>query len=271
LNRNLIMTNSNSIRGAALLASIVALSACVAAQQPAPVAPQLPAAADVIDRYVLAIGGREAVVRPASSRILSTFEYPATGMRGQHEVLSARPNRLLTRLVIAGLGEVRSGYDGEVGWVIEPMGGARIVEGGELAWMQDQAWRMAAIRDASLFASRTTMERAEVDGIGCYKVKLAWKSGRESHDCYGVGDGLLVATFDVQESPNGAIEVTTLFRDYRQFGEVRLPTRTIQRMLQAETVLTIESVEFDVVDVAAFALPPEIRAQRVGRSAGSGD
>jgi hypothetical protein len=264
-----MMKNIRHVRQAALCSSIVLLAACAGAQQPHAATPQLPEASVLIDRYVQAIGGREAVLRPGSMRTVSRLEYPATGLRGQHEVLTAQPDRMLTRLVLPGLGEVRSGYDGEVGWVIEPMGGARIAEGGELAVMRDQAWRTAAVRDASLFISRTTVGETEVDGTRCYRVRLAWKSGRESDDCYGVADGLLVATFETNESPLGAVDVTTLFGDYREFGGVRLPTRTVQRMLQSEIVLTVESVEIDGLDAALFALPPEIRAIRSAQPVGS--
>jgi hypothetical protein len=271
--RSLIMTLQKSDIGVTALALSVFLAGCATAQHtpPAEVTSRLPPATALIDRYVELIGGREAVLRPKSTRTLSTFEYPATGIRGRQEVFAARPNRLLTHLDIPGLGDVRSGYDGEIGWVIEPMGGARIVEGGELAEMHDQAWNTALVRDPSLLISRTTIARAEVDGVACYKVELVWKSGRVSHDCYGEGDGLLVATFHVQELPSGPIEVTTILRDYRQFGEVRLPSRTIQRMMQVETVLTIESVEFDVVDDAVFTLPAEIRARVPARTGGSGE
>src|SRR5688572_14438611 len=53
------------------------------AQPPTPTTTSaLPAARAIIDRYVQAIGGREAVLRHSSIRYLGSFEMPAAGLKG---------------------------------------------------------------------------------------------------------------------------------------------------------------------------------------------
>lgn len=71
--------------------------------------------------------------------------------------------------------------------------------------MVEGANLLGALRDASLFTVRETVERTELNGAACYKVRLVWNSGRETHDCYGVDTGLMVAQVASQESPMGAI------------------------------------------------------------------
>ena len=72
--------------------------------------------------------------------------------------------------------------------------------------------------------------------------------------------GLLVASVNTQESPMGSVSVTTLLKDYKQFGAVRMPTRLEQEMMGQQQVITITAVEFDMVDDEAFALPAQIHA-----------
>ena len=80
----------------------------------------------------------------------------------------------------------RRGYDGTTGWSINPMEGPRLVEGDELRQMRDDADRRALIRDAALIASMETVERTEMNAQACYRVRIVWKSGRETTDCYAL-------------------------------------------------------------------------------------
>lgn len=235
------------------LAAVALLSGAASAQT-------LPPAKEVVDRYVQAIGGRDAVLRLRATRTLGTFEMPAAGIKGDVEVLSAQPGKMVTRITIPGLGEIRRGYDGTVSWSADPISGARVHEGRELQATRDQAQELYAVRDPSLFTSMETVERTEVGGAACYKVKLVWKSGRENHECYAVDSGLLVAMMDTQESPMGSVEVVSVASDYKEFNGVKQPTKLTIQAGGQEQVLTVTSVEVVTPDAAAFNLPPEIAA-----------
>jgi hypothetical protein len=237
----------------------LALAVCALAPAPA-AAQQLPPAEQLVERYLQAVGGRDALLAPRTTRTRGTFEMPAAGVSGELEVVSGKPNRIATRVSIPALGEIRNGFDGTTGWSLDPMMGARLLAGGELEAAREQADPMAAVRDPSVFQSITTVEQTTMGGQACYKVRLVWKSGRESFDCYAVDGGLLVASINTQESPMGTMAVTTIVSDYRQFGNVRMPTKLTQEMMGQQQVITVTSVEFDVVDDAAFNPPAEIHA-----------
>ena len=228
------------------------------AQAPAPAADALPPAEQLIDRYVEAIGGREAVLGPTSSRATGTFEMPAAGLTGELVVLSGEPNQMVVTTTIPGMGEIRQGYTGEVGWAVDPNMGPRVLSGAELDALRDQATELAQVRDPSLIRSAETIELTEVGGESCYAVKLVWSSGRETTDCYSPETGLLVATTATQESPMGAIEVTSRMEDYREFGGVMMPTRMTQELMGQQMIMTIQDVEYNTVDPEAFELPAEI-------------
>lgn len=225
----------------------------------APVESALPEARALIERHLDAVGGRDAVLAPASSRATGTFSIPGTGLEGELEILSADPDRLLLRIEIPGLGRVLSGYDGEVGWSIDPASGPRVLDGAELSAMRDQATELAAVRDERLVESVRTVERTTIEGRECFKVELRWRSARTTYDCYGPDDGLLVATMSTQDSPMGAIEVVTTLDEYRSFGHGKVATRIVQIGMGVRQSLRIDALEYDDVDPSKFAPPDAIR------------
>jgi len=242
------------LRSGRLLAGALLLLA------PAAASAQLPAAADLMAAYNKAIGGEAAFAKYQGMHVTGSFAIPSMGMSAGMEVYSARPNKMLTVSSIPGMGEMRQGFDGETAWGIDPMRGARILQGPELAMIQDQAGFDADLRVMSKFKSAETVEKTTLGGQECYKVKLVWLSGRESFDCYSAANGLLVARIENQESDMGRIEATTLLQDYTDFGGIMIPKKSVVTAMGMEQVLTIEKVEFDTVDAAKFELPAEIKA-----------
>lgn len=223
-------------------------------------AQELPPARQLVDRYIEQIGGREAILTRTSTHTKGTFAMPAMGLTGDLEVYSADPGKQVTKVNISGLGEIRTGFDGEVAWSVNPMEGPRVMEGAELSQMRDEAAPESSLRDPTLVASLETVEKTNMNGQDCYKVKVVWKSGRESFDCYSVETGLIVAIQQQNVSPMGTIDVTVNLNDYKDFGGVKLPTRIVQQMMGAEQVMTITSVDFGNVDPSVFDLPAEIKA-----------
>jgi hypothetical protein len=143
---------------------------------------------------------------------------------------------------------------------MNPMEGPRLLTGKELVQQSDDAAFESGLRDASLITSMETIEQSVVEGTPCYKLRIVWKSGRETLDCYAVDDGLLIATTSRNETVMGTVEATMLYSDYREFDGFRMPTRTRQRVMNQEFVMTITSVEFGTVSKTAFEPPSEVRA-----------
>lgn len=251
------MTSHPTLRGVRrALLPVLALAALPATMS----AQQLPPAQQLLDRYIVAIGGRDAVLEHAASHTKGQFSMPAMGLTGELEVFSADPGRSLTRVNIPGIGEIRTGFDGEVGWSINPMEGPRVMQGGELAQLRDEAAPESTLRDPKLVASMETVEQTTMNGEECYKVKVVWRSGRETFDCYSTASGLIVGMLQKSESPMGVLDVTIHLSDYKPHGDVTLPTRIAQQMMGQEQIMTITSIDFGPVDAAVFELPAEIKA-----------
>jgi hypothetical protein len=255
-----LIVKNPSFRLAAFAAAVALLGA---ARPAAPLRAQsLPPAADLVAAYVQAIGGAPAFLANASMHMVGEYSMAAMGLKGAVETFQMKPNRSVSRVTIDGFGEIRRGFDGTTGWSINPMEGPRLLEGEELQQLRDDSDPRTLVRDPALIASMQTVERTEMNGQACYRVRISWKSGRETSDCYAVDGGLLVGSTVNVVSPMGSIEAQIFYSDYRSFGELRMPTVTRQQVMGQEQAFTLTSVEFGNVDPAVFELPPEIRALR---------
>jgi hypothetical protein len=240
--------------------STTTTAAAPTAQTSAAASSSLPTGRAVIDRYVQAIGGRDAVLRHKTIRSVGTFEMPAAGVKGDLTVVQAAPNRMALTMNIPGMGQMNTGFDGTTGWSINPMQGPRLLEGKELEQIREDSGPGATLRGPDRVRSAETVELTTMGGHSCYKVRIISVSGRESFDCYSPETGLLVGMTQRQESPMGTVEVTTLFSDWKEFGGLKTPTRLRQQMMGQEQILTIDRLEFDrPEDAKAVELPEQVK------------
>lgn len=218
-----------------------------------------PPAQEIIDRYVEAIGGRDAAVSSQATRSSGSFSIPAMGVTGELESVETPQGATAMRVTIPGMGDILSGYTGEVGWSTDPMTGPRLLEGGELDAMREQAHPLYAVRDASLFESIETTGEDSYDGEACWNVHFVWMSGRETTECFSKESGLVIAQTTAQESPMGTVDVTSRLSDYQRFGDVLVATTVRQSMMGQEQVLQITEVEFGSVDQSLLEVPEAIQ------------
>jgi hypothetical protein len=234
--------------------------ALIAAGAASGAAQDLPEAGAVIARYQQALGGRDVLKAHRSMHAVGQVSMPAQGLTADFESFSARPNRSAMRVAIAGFGEIRSGFTGDVAWSLNPMEGPRVMDGKERDQAAEESVFESTLRPAALIESAEAVERTRIGGRECLKVKLVWKSGRETHDCYSEATGLLVGSLSRQESSMGVLDSVTLYEDYREFDGVLMPARITVQVMGMEQIITIRDVRFDAVPDEAFAPPAEIRA-----------
>lgn len=248
--------------------------------QPAPAAaPQasaakaetsLPAGREIVDRFVKAIGGRDAVMSHKSMHVTGKYEVPGSGLLGEMEVISAaNPNRTVQRVTIPGVGEILQGFDGEHGWSINPVTGPMLQQGKELEQAKLDADFYNEIRDPKNYKTITTVEKtacpttgeqAAADGRSCYKVSLVRTDGSEDFDFYDTQTGLRAGSIQKRESPMGPLTITNIEGDYKKFGNLLQPSFLVSKANGVEQKITISAIEYDTVQPSAFEPPASIKA-----------
>ena len=245
------------IRGSVMLfaASVLAAIGTAAAAQ---ATADLPEAADVLARYVEAIGGREAILSHDSRYKRFLFKGPFA--EAEFFVYAAKPNKTYTGREYEGAVVSQSGFNGELGWSIERDFGARILSGRELARAREAADFYVDLYDPEDFASMETVELTEFEGRDCYKLMLVSKSGREWFEYFDAESGLKAGSEGKNQAGNYVFEGSEILADYMDYSGVLIPTKRIWRYKgwPYEQVVTIASLELNNVPDTIFALPPEL-------------
>jgi hypothetical protein len=241
----------------------------VFAQAQAPAAPaaqqkaeqtDLPPAQSIIDRHIEAVGGRDAMKAHNSVTVKGSMSVPANGMSGSLELFAARPNKRVTKMTLAGIGEISEGFDGTVAWSTSPMTGPMLATGDELKEKALDADFDGMLGLASKYEAMKTIEKTTFEGRPVYKIALTRKGGGDDIEFYDVETGLKAGGIVERKSPMGTVSATSVISDYKRFGGILQPTLVKQTAMGAQIVTTITSVEYDKVDPTVFELPAEIKA-----------
>jgi hypothetical protein len=181
-------------------------------------------------------------------------------MKGELKIVAAAPDRMKLTITLPGMGNLERGYDGKVGYSLDPAVGPRILDGPELEELKYSADFYDDLRDPSKYAQAIVVSQGPFEGEDCYEVKLVRKSGFTYHEFFSVKTGLLTGVKMNVTSQMGTVPVTTVHSEYKAFGGVMTPTVTRQKMMGLESVTTIDAMTFEPVDAHAFVLPAAIAA-----------
>lgn len=245
---------TSPVRALALAGAALAVASAPASAQ------ALPTAQQVVSRYVAAIGGEQAIAAQQYRTVQLEMSLPAAGMTLTAQSMQARPNKAVMNIEMPGMGTMRQGFDGQVAWSINPMQGARILEGRELADALRQYDFESNMRFESTVQSMEVVGRAQANGESCVNVRMVLKTGGEMVNCFADDDGLLVSSVVRVETEAGAVESTLSFHDYKVFGGIRMPARTSMSVMGQSMEMLVKSVSTDPIDASVFELPAEIKA-----------
>lgn len=227
--------------------------------QPADTA-ALPLAQSIVDKHIAAIGGRKALQTHSSVHVKGTMAMPAAGITGTMEMYAARPNMQLTKMTLAGVGDLADGFDGKTAWTVSPMTGPMIATGEELEQKAFNANFDRALGMAEQYESMNTTEKTTFDGRPVYKLELKRKGGATDIEFYDVETGLKAGSIVEVKSQMGTVTATSTISDYKKFGDMLQPTVVKQVASGAQVVLTVTEMEYDKVDPAVFQVPAAIKA-----------
>lgn len=180
---------------------------------PADAATADPLVEEILERYVKAVGGREAWGKVSSRVSKGKFEGEFAGVKvsGEVEILEKAPNRSVALITVPGAGVLRRGFTGEYAFEQIPMFGFRRLEGSEL-----EAERLASefYRPVELKRLYPKMAYAGKDKVGdreAYIIYAIPARGPVTRLYFDAQTGLLLRKDD------------TYFEDYRDVDGLLLP------------------------------------------------
>jgi len=223
-------------------------------------AENLPSGESILKKSIKASGGAKTLKKHKWMTITGTFSVPSQGMTGDLTIYRAAPSMLLMHMEIAGIGEVKQGYNGKVGWAVDPMRGAMTVEGKQLEDVQREADFFAALNYKKHFKEIETVQITDFNEIECYEIKFTTPMDQVMTQYYAVDTSHLIGMTNKTETPMGPIDMVTTFSDYKKYGGMTVPTKTTTATMGIKQILTFTNVTFEKIDPSIFDLPAQVEA-----------
>lgn len=218
--------------------------------------PALPSARSVIDKYVAAIGGKEAHLKLRSRLAKGNVELSPMGLKGTFELLQAPEAKSASRMTIAGVGEFADGSDGTTSWTVNPIQGGRERTGLEL---QQNLLSSNFYREVNLEKLYTKLEVTGKDSVAGRPaiILTATSEGLPADIMYfDAESGQLLRTDSTLVSPEGNQPAKIFYEDYREIDGIKMPFKVRTVLPQFEIVMTTGEVKHGVeVDATRFSRP----------------
>jgi hypothetical protein len=236
-------------------------SGAPAAPAAAPVAQpaNLPSAAEIFKRSLQAIGGEAAVRKHTCMRMEGALAAAAMGMKGRMVVQALAPNLFLTSIDMDGIGSMKQGFDGTVGWTSNPMMGTQLLEGNTLEELRRSADFYRELDPGKVWKVATVKGVTDFGGLPCYEIAVEGDMGNGSL-FYGVADGLARGMRLEVDTPMGKMPTTTRMVEYKPFDGLLIASKTEIEAMGAVQTMTVEKVDFTPIDPKVFELPPDVKA-----------
>lgn len=217
---------------------------------------KLPTIQEVLDKYVAAMGGRDAVLKVKSWKTTGTIELVPMGVTGTVESVSVAPDRSFSKTTLTGLGEFVEGYDGKTAWSSNPIQGMREKTGAELTQTKllNNFYRELSL-DKS-YSKLTVKGTEKVGDKEAYVVTGQAEGLPETTFYFDTKSGLLVRTDSTLVSPEGQQPAKIYLDEMKAFDGVMMPTKVRTIIPTMEIRLTVTDYKSNVpVDESIFSRP----------------
>jgi len=237
-------------------------------------AADLPSADKLINQYIEAVGGQEAIDEIKAGMMKARA---AMGQMGEMtmEIYWARPDKMFIKQNLpGGMGTIKQGVNGDIAWADNPMmGGVQLLPKEQARQLHQQNMFGTFGDMKERFKTLEVVDRTEFDGEQAYQVRGVPKVGPEQTLYFDADSHLLLGQELTQEGPMGAMEISMRFEDYKKVGGVRTFHKIISSQMGQEVVLEFTDIKFNDVDAAVFKVPDEVRklADEREKTEGDGD
>ena len=223
---------------------------------PRPMGPggaQGPNAEEILEKYVAAVGGADAI-RKITSRTM-TGKILAGGNESPIEVLTKAPNKRVT-ISKMGAGESFTAFDGTAGWMANTGRPARDMSASESASAGIDAEFYLPLRIKELFLQVRRGRPEQVNGVDC-NVLTGSGGGRPMTRFYfDSQSGLLLRMVRYSDTPVGRMPVQIDYADYKDVDGVKIPLRWTLSRPGGRFSIQIADVKTNTpIEDAKFAKP----------------
>ena len=192
-----------------------------APSSPSPSPEPLPSVKEILDRYVQAVGGAEALQR-ITSRSAKGSRIGADGVLVPEEVHQKAPDKLLTVTSYPNV-VFSNGFNGTVAWGHSSREGATPLPEQLVGQIKREAVFYQELKTMELYSNLTVVGRASVRDADAYVVQAKPVDGPMEKLFFDVRTGLLVRKYAESETALGKLPLQTDYDDYREVDGIKQP------------------------------------------------
>lgn len=211
-----------------------------------------PAVDEVLENYVKALGGREAIAKINSRVMKGKYEGVKLGDKGEIESYWKGPDKSLFALEVLGRGSGVQGFDGTTGFSQDPRNGFREMNANAVVHWKRNNDPQLPIKMKEYFTKLTFTGKQSIGGKDANCLELTAPVPTPDTWCFDSKSGLLLSRSFEPNAEIGKIEF--LYEDYRDVDGVKLPflVRQINRI--GMTTYKYEKVVYNVsIEDSKFA------------------
>lgn len=203
----------------------------------------LPAADEIVENFVTAVGGRAALAKLTSRVSRGTVELQSMGLSGTAEIYEQSPDKSTLIINVDGLGTIQQTYDGVVAWLQDPLDG----------YIKFSPMAAARIRNDAVFQRELRFKELNLDlkVVGKEKVlnreAFVLSSSNFEKWYFDAVTGLLLR------------KGNTYYEDYREVDGVKLPFKvTDSTSYGFGVVVRLDEIKHNVpIDPSKFEESPD--------------
>ena len=186
-----------------------------------PASEALPSLNQILDRYVHAIGGADALMK-ITSRTAKGSRIGADGVLVPEEVYQKAPDRLLTVTSYPNV-VFSNGYNGTAAWAHSSRDGATPLPEQLIAQLKRDAVFYKELKTQELYSQLVVLGRASVRDADAFVVQARPASGPIEKLFFDVRTGLLVRRYTESDTPLGKLPLQIDYEDYRAVDGIVQP------------------------------------------------
>jgi hypothetical protein len=234
-------------------------------QRPAPAQPATPGDQQgarspeaILQRFTRAIDPQGQLASLQGIRTVSEWKEANATAPTRMTVAHAKPSSVL--IAVEGPnGSMKQGFNGSAGWSSEG-GTVRTLSAAETEQLRAAEGLQSMGRSMSMFSRVEPGGERQVDGQPADCLRLTWKSGVTTTECYARATGLLVESRGTTATAQGNVETVTKYANYQAEGGIMV-ARTLTTQAGGQTQqIKVTEVAVGPVDPKLFA--PPARASR---------
>jgi zinc protease len=216
----------------------------------------LPSLDQILDKYIAALGGKEAAEKITAQFFKGSLEVTNFGATGTMEIYAKAPNKYLTVAEVEGYGSVKSGFNGTKGWTDDPQTGISEMTPEMLISMKRDADMLRNYKLKELYSKLAVKEKGKVGDQEALVIEATPAEGAPEKFYFSVSSGLLLRQDAERSTPQGKALVETYFDDYRDVAGVKMPFLIRQNMPTVNLEVKVAEVKTnEPIDDAIFEMP----------------